>query len=171
MMGRHGTVWIAAGAALWLLGAVGCQSTRPEPANPTVEHARSEPVPTVKAEPAGPNPTLETVYFDLDSHLLDERARRTLSKNAKAIQKHPEWGTLTIEGYCDERGSDEYNLALGDRRAWQVKQHLQDLGVSGSHLRTISFGETNPTIPGHTESAWRYNRRSEFKTGTHQAAR
>jgi peptidoglycan-associated lipoprotein len=73
-------------------------------------------------------------------------------------------GTVTIEGHCDERGSEEYNLALGDRRASGVKQYLVDLGVPASRLRTVSFGEAKPAVVGHDESAWRYNRRSEFKS-------
>ena len=70
-----------------------------------------------------------------------------------------------MEGHCDERGSEEYNLALGDRRAHAVQRSLVDLGVSSSRLRTVSFGEAKPAVQGHNESAWRYNRRSEFTSG------
>ena len=73
-------------------------------------------------------------------------------------------GVITIEGHCDERGSEEYNLALGERRASGVKRYLVDLGVPASRLRTVSFGEAKPAVVGHDESAWRYNRRAEFKS-------
>ena len=72
---------------------------------------------------------------------------------------------MTIEGHCDERGSEEYNLALGERRANAVKRYMVDLGVPSSQLRTVSFGEAKPAVVGHDESAWRYNRRTEFKGG------
>jgi hypothetical protein len=69
---------------------------------------------------------------------------------------------VTVQGHCDERGSTEYNLALGERRAAAVKRYLVDLGVSSSKLRTVSYGEDRPAVPGHDESAWRYNRRADF---------
>ena len=69
---------------------------------------------------------------------------------------------ITISGNTDERGSEEYNLALGERRATAVRRYLTDLGVASSRLRTVSFGEAKPAVPGHDESAYRYNRRSEF---------
>ena len=69
---------------------------------------------------------------------------------------------MTIEGHTDERGSAEYNLALGERRANAAKRYLVDLGVSSSQLSTVSFGEDRPAVQGHDESAWRYNRRAEF---------
>ena len=85
--------------------------------------------------------------------------------NAAAIKSNEGWGTVTVEGHCDERGSEEYNLALGDRRANAVRRYLIDLGVPASRLRTVSFGEARPAVPGHDENAWRYNRRAEFKSG------
>jgi peptidoglycan-associated lipoprotein len=69
---------------------------------------------------------------------------------------------VTLEGHCDDRGSEEYNLALGERRASAVKRYLVDLGVSASRLRTVSFGEAKPSAAGHDESAWKWNRRVEF---------
>jgi peptidoglycan-associated lipoprotein len=69
---------------------------------------------------------------------------------------------ITIEGHCDERGSEEYNLALGERRAAAVRQYLVDSGVSAGKLDTVSFGEAKPAVQGHDESAWRWNRRGEF---------
>ena len=84
------------------------------------------------------------------------------SNNASVIKGNADWGQITVEGNTDERGSEEYNLALGERRAMAVKRYLVDLGVPGSRLRTVSFGEAKPAVPGHDESAWRYNRRSDF---------
>jgi peptidoglycan-associated lipoprotein len=78
---------------------------------------------------------------------------------------------LVVEGHCDERGSEEYNLALGDRRAAAVARYLEDLGVSGTRLRTVSFGENKPAAAGHDESAWRVNRRSEIRIDSHTASR
>ena len=69
---------------------------------------------------------------------------------------------MTVEGHCDERGSTEYNLALGERRANAVKRYLVDLGVPSNSLRTVSFGEERAAVQGHDESAWRYNRRADF---------
>ena len=90
---------------------------------------------------------------------------RSGSSNAKAIKDNTGWGVITIEGHCDERGSEEYNIALGELRARAVKQYLSDLGVSAGRLDVVSFGEAKPAVMGHDESAWRYNRRSEFGAG------
>jgi peptidoglycan-associated lipoprotein len=108
---------------------------------------------------------LEAVYFDFDRYTIRADASGTLRNNATAITSNEALGIVTIEGHCDERGSEEYNLALGERRASAVKRYLVDLGVSGGRLRTVSFGEAKPAVVGHDESAWRYNRRSEFKGG------
>ena len=105
---------------------------------------------------------LETVYFDYDSFQIRDDARPLLKGNAQTISGKPQWPMIVVEGHCDERGSDEYNLALGERRAEQVKRYLVDLGVPASRLDAVSFGEANPAVQGHDEAAWRYNRRSEF---------
>ena len=109
--------------------------------------------------------SLETVYFDYDQATIRSDAGGALRNNAVAINGHEDWGTITIEGHCDERGSDEYNLALGEKRANGVKQYLVDLGVPDSRFTTVSFGEAKPSVPGHAESAWRYNRRAQFSSG------
>jgi peptidoglycan-associated lipoprotein len=102
--------------------------------------------------------------------VLREDARETLKGHARVIQQHPEWGTVTIEGHCDERGSQEYNLALGGRRASAVARYLADLGVPGKRLTTRSLGEEHPAVAGHDESAWRHNRRSELRSEGYEAA-
>jgi peptidoglycan-associated lipoprotein len=105
---------------------------------------------------------LQPVYFDFDSFAIRSDAKPTLVANGKGIQDNTGWGVVTCEGHTDERGSEEYNLALGERRANSVKRYLLDLGVPSSRLATVSFGEAKPRAMGHDESAWRYNRRVEF---------
>ena len=108
---------------------------------------------------------LKPVYFDYDRFTIRDDAKPQLKANAQLISDKG-WSRVTIEGYCDERGSDEYNIALGERRATRVKRYLIDLGVPASRLGTVSFGEARPAVSGHDESAWRMNRRSEFMVGS-----
>jgi peptidoglycan-associated lipoprotein len=150
--------------------ALGCASTatRDMPPSPPPA-ATQQDAGAVTLRQAGA-PALAPVYFDTDLALLREDTRRTLDGHAKAILANPEWGTLTIEGHCDERGSDEYNLALGGRRAAAVKRYLTDLGVPAARLATHTFGEEKPAVAGHDESAWRHNRRSELTPATRESA-
>jgi peptidoglycan-associated lipoprotein len=108
-------------------------------------------------------PELEPVYFDFDSAAIRGDQRPTLQNNVGAIGRHSEWRQVVVEGHCDERGSEEYNLALGERRANAVKQYLIDSGVSGGRIDTVSFGEASPAVQGHDESAWKWNRRAQFR--------
>ena len=100
-------------------------------------------------------------FFGLDSGELDDMGRAVVSANAEIMKKYPAW-VITIEGHCDERGTAEYNLALGERRAVAVKTYLVALGVSPDRLRTVSYGKEFPFDMGHTESAWAQNRRAHF---------
>lgn len=104
---------------------------------------------------------LQTVYFDYDSYDLRPDALATLERNADKIKQVP-GVIIQVEGHCDERGTQEYNLALGEKRALAVRQHLIRLGVSGDRIITISYGEEDPVDYGHTEAAWAKNRRAEF---------
>lgn len=106
---------------------------------------------------------LASIYFDFDSSDIRGDARPTLRSNAQAIQNNQEWRTIVLEGHTDERGSEEYNLALGERRAEAAARYLTDLGVPASRLQVVSFGESAPAVQGHDESAWRWNRRVEFR--------
>jgi peptidoglycan-associated lipoprotein len=106
---------------------------------------------------------LASIYFEFDDATLNSEARTTLKGNSTAMLGRSEWKTITLEGHTDERGSEEYNLALGERRANSAKQYLTDLGVPASRMITVSFGEGSPAVQGHDESAWRWNRRVEFK--------
>jgi peptidoglycan-associated lipoprotein len=108
---------------------------------------------------------LRAVYFELDSAVVREDGRASLDHNAQQIRSNPGWGVVTIEGHCDERGSEEYNLALGERRAAAVKQYLADQGVPPDRLDVRSFGEMEPVSLGHDERTWRLNRRVQFETG------
>ncbi|ACH40507.1 MAG: hypothetical protein ACD_55C00042G0002 [uncultured bacterium] len=104
---------------------------------------------------------LQKVYFNFDSSDLSEEARASLSKNAEYLSRQA--GTkVRIEGNCDERGSDDYNMALGERRAKSAKDYLVNLGIASDRLSTISYGEEKPADPGHDEAAWAKNRRDEF---------
>ncbi len=106
---------------------------------------------------------LGSVYFDYDSASIRDDARTTLKANGQAITGHSEWKTITLEGHTDERGSEEYNLALGEQRANAAMQYLVDLGVPRARMITVSFGEGSPAVQGNDESAWRWNRRVDFK--------
>lgn len=117
---------------------------------------------TAAAAKASEAVALETVYFDFDKSDLRQDARDALSKNAEALLKKVADAKIKIEGHCDERGSDEYNLALGDRRAKSVAKYLVTLGVKADRIETISYGKEKPAVDGHDESAWSKNRRAEF---------
>jgi peptidoglycan-associated lipoprotein len=104
---------------------------------------------------------LKPVFFGLDSADLDDAARAAAASNADILKKYPTW-VVTIEGHCDERGTAEYNLALGERRATVVKMYLTSLGISPDRIRTVSYGKEFPFDPGHTEEAWAQNRRGHF---------
>jgi peptidoglycan-associated lipoprotein len=104
---------------------------------------------------------LKPVFFGLDSADLDDVGRAAASGNAEILKRYPSW-IVTIEGHCDERGTAEYNLALGERRATVVKTYLTSLGISPERVRTVSYGKEFPFSPGHTEEAWAQNRRGHF---------
>jgi peptidoglycan-associated lipoprotein len=104
---------------------------------------------------------LKPVFFPLDSAELDDTGRAIATANAAVLKKYTTWG-ITVEGHCDERGTAEYNLALGERRAVAVKTYLSSLGVSPERIRTVSYGKEFPFDMGHTEEAWAKNRRGHF---------
>ncbi len=108
-----------------------------------------------------PAASLDRVYFDFDSFLLSANARDTLVRNANLMMKQPGI-SVRIEGNCDERGSDEYNLALGEKRAKTAKQYLVTLGIPAQRLSVISYGKEKPADPRHDEAAWAKNRRDDF---------
>lgn len=104
---------------------------------------------------------LRPAFFLLDSADLDDTGRAVVTSNADILKKYPQW-VVTIEGHCDERGTAEYNLALGERRANAVKTYLVSLGIAPDRLRTVSYGKEFPFDQGHSEDAWSKNRRAHF---------
>lgn len=104
---------------------------------------------------------LEKIYFDFDSADLSDSARGSLTKNADVLKKESS-AKILIEGNCDESGSTEYNLALGERRAKSAQQYLVTLGVKPDHLSTITYGKEKPAVPGSDDAAKSKNRRDEF---------
>ncbi|MGE0753786.1 MAG: peptidoglycan-associated lipoprotein Pal [Alphaproteobacteria bacterium] len=101
----------------------------------------------------------DRVFFDLDSSQLDSEAQGTLERQAQWMSQNPNVN-VTMEGHCDERGTREYNLALGERRAAAAKKYLVGLGVAPSRISTISYGKERPAVIGSDESAWGHNRRA-----------
>lgn len=108
-----------------------------------------------------PDTGLQVVYFDYNSYALRDDALQILRANADKIKGEPNT-VIQIEGHCDERGTQEYNLALGEKRALATREHLMNLGISGDRMITISYGEEDPKALGHDESSWSQNRRSQF---------
>ena len=108
---------------------------------------------------------LKPVFFAYDSDELDEAARKTLEANAGILKEYRTW-ILTVEGHCDERGTPEYNLSLGDRRAQAAKNYLLTLGITADRLKTVSYGKEFPLNPGHDEASWTQNRRAQFMVTT-----
>lgn len=108
---------------------------------------------------------LEKIYFDFDAASLSDSARNTLTKNASVLMKYPDT-KIRIEGNCDERGSAEYNMALGERRAKSAQKYLITLGVKTDRLSILSYGKEKPAVQGSDEAAWAKNRRDEFVVST-----
>ena len=107
------------------------------------------------------NSPLKPVFFRYDADTIDEEGRKVLDTNAQVLKQYSTW-VITIEGHADERGTSEYNLALGDRRALAAKNYLLTLGIPAERLRTVSYGKEFPFNPGHDEAAWALNRRAHF---------
>jgi len=142
-------------------------ATPPAKAEPLAAQPISEaPVKTETLQPATALDTvvatLDRIFFDFDSFILTQTSRDTLSRNADYLLKKQPNARVLIEGHCDERGSDEYNLALGEKRARATRDYLVTLGVAANRLSVISYGEEKPLDPAHTDEAWAKNRRAEF---------
>ncbi|TDI30613.1 MAG: OmpA family protein [Acidobacteria bacterium] len=163
-----------------LAGVTGCKKKPPveptQPAPPPAAEPAPEPPPPPPApepepapEPARPslatlNAQLRLIHFDFDKSAIREDALPILDANAALMQKYPDL-KVVIEGHCDERGTIEYNLALGDRRATVARSEMSARGVDSGRISTISYGEERATDPGHNESAWAMNRRASFRFG------
>jgi peptidoglycan-associated lipoprotein len=104
---------------------------------------------------------LGTVYFDYDKAILRDDAKPTLDANAAWLKKF-KTAKILAEGHCDERGTEEYNLALGEKRAKAAQDYLLSMGIASDRIKIISYGKSQPINPGHDESAWQMNRRAQF---------
>jgi peptidoglycan-associated lipoprotein len=161
-MERRSIALVVTAVFALILGSVGCQQTAPATKDTgdqgefTPDTGEIEPVESVELT------DFQTIYFDFDQSTIRSDQREKLKADATAIQSQSNLGVVTLQGNCDERGSEEYNLALGERRAMAVKTYLVDLGVAASRLRTVSFGESKAAVAGHDESAWKWNRRVDF---------
>ena len=145
--------------------AVGC-STTPEPVEEPMDSEFRDAAPTPSREEVRETTvqnrsiSIAPVYFDLDKSTIKSEYQSILQSAAGALRDTGV--SVTIEGHCDERGSEEYNLALGERRANAVRRYLLDLGVASSQLTTVSYGEARPAVNGTGETAWQLNRRAQF---------
>lgn len=173
--------------ALALVGACGKKQppvARPVPPPPggtgtTASRPPAPPEPVAEPQPVPPEPVaddtlsgrdideinknspFQPVFFGYDQSDVDAAAQQTLNANAEILKKYASW-VVTLEGHADERGTAEYNLALGERRALAARSYLVSLGISGDRLRTVSYGKEFPFDPGHDEGAWAKNRRAHF---------
>jgi len=149
-----------------LVAAMGCGKKPPPPPPappPVVEQPPPPPPPPPPPEVAPLQ--LTTIYFDYDKSDIRSDSRDILAQNAKSLTDHPE-AVIRIEGNCDERGTDEYNMALGERRAIAARDYLVNYGIDAQKISTISYGESRPVAMGHDEGAWSQNRRDDFKVIT-----
>jgi peptidoglycan-associated lipoprotein len=189
MYSRRASFSLIVVAVIVALGATACQKkvppvarptapappvTSPEPSKPPAppEPARETPVtsPSPMAEDRmlsasldeiNKNSPLRPVFFGYDSSEVSAEAQKILEGNAEVLKKYKGW-VVTIEGHCDERGTAEYNLALGERRAVAARTYMVSLGIPADRLRIVSYGMEFPFDPGHTEAAWTKNRRGHF---------
>ena len=168
------------------MGAAACHKSQPPVARPMPpapppppEDTRAPNPPAPMREPMPPQPLpsddvsgrslddlnknspLQPVFFEYDSSDVNDASRVTLQANAAVLKKYPTW-VVTIEGHCDERGTAEYNLALGERRAVAARTYLISLGLDANRMRTVSYGSEFPFDPAHQENAWSRNRRAHF---------
>ena len=165
---------LALGLVIWLVTACGGSKETveyepnpfPEPEPVQEEPVAAQPETTEPVDqpvlPKEPEPVvLETIYFDFDRADLTPQARAIMAENARKLEEHPEL-RIRIEGHCDERGTVEYNLALGERRALAALNYLVKYGIDPGRISIISYGKERPVDPRHNEEAWARNRRAEF---------
>jgi peptidoglycan-associated lipoprotein len=174
-------------AAITLALVSGCSKKKPPVARPTTPPGASAggagtpgpPTAVAEPSPVPPEPVAEDslasrdidqinknspfqpIFFAYDSTEIDSAGQQSLNANAELMKKYGSW-VITIEGHADERGTAEYNLALGERRAVAARTYLVSLGVPADRLRTVSYGKEFPFDPAHTEAGWAKNRRAQF---------
>ncbi|MEW6411576.1 MAG: peptidoglycan-associated lipoprotein Pal [Candidatus Zixiibacteriota bacterium] len=155
---------------VFALAFMGCPGKPPPPPPPPVDTAETtQPVePEPEPEPAPPpkaelkEAQLQTVYFDFDKFNLRNDAKAALDHNASLLKEYEDV-VIKIEGHCDERGTVEYNLSLGEKRAKAAQDYLVGLGIEPARISIISYGKERPIDTGHNEEAWAKNRRAEFR--------
>jgi peptidoglycan-associated lipoprotein len=125
------------------------------------EPVREDAIRSASLDDLNRNSPLKPVFYEYDSSELNGVAQAALNDNAVLLKKYPSWA-ITIEGHCDERGTAEYNLALGERRAVTARAYLVSLGISADRLKTVSYGKEFPFDPGHDDGAFAKNRRAHF---------
>lgn len=180
---RTTRIMITASLSLLLIIPAGCRSKKtvepqlppiitetpvsvPEPTDFVVERSNEETIDWNDLDElnriAASRGWLRDAFYAYDSSDLNEEARTSLSDSAKWLRENPAY-TLTVEGHCDERGTEQYNLALGERRSHVARQYMQSLGVDGNRFQTISYGESRPFAEGSSEQAYSQNRRAHLR--------
>jgi peptidoglycan-associated lipoprotein len=151
-------------------GAAACGSKAKQPTTVSTDKPAGDSkddnirdVAVTPAKPGDPVPPKEPIYFDFDSYQVAEPSKAKLDKIADYLKSNP-GSNVTISGHTDERGTTEYNLMLGDQRAKAAHDYLVRSGIDPLRIKTISFGEERPAVPGTTEDAYQQNRRDEFNT-------
>jgi peptidoglycan-associated lipoprotein len=139
----------------------GPPSPVPAPTMVPPEPVREDAIASASLDDLNKNSPLKPVFFELDSDELTSEAQQVLNENAAVLKKYATWA-VTIEGHCDERGTAEYNLALGERRAVNTRAYLMSLGIGADRMRTVSYGKEFPFDSAHSESAFSKNRRAHF---------
>jgi peptidoglycan-associated lipoprotein len=132
-----------------------------EPTSVPSEPVRDDAIASASLDDLNRNSPLKPVFYELDRSDISPAAQRVLDENAALMKRYTSWA-VTIEGHCDERGTAEYNLSLGERRAVAARAYLVAQGISADRLRTVSYGKEFPFDPGHDESAFAKNRRAHF---------
>ena len=140
----------------------------PAPPPPVSEPAPVPPVPVTddavgskSLDDINRDSPLKPLFYGLDQAEVDSPGQQVLQANADVLKKYSSW-QVTVEGHCDERGTAEYNLALGERRAVAARNYLVSLGIAADRIKTVSYGKEFPFYPAHTEAAWAKNRRAHF---------
>lgn len=176
---KKSALLLAAVALMVALPACGKKKVLPPPPAPVAPEAPPPAPPPAPREEAAPQVDeyarlksmtaeqidklglLGDVYFDYDKADIRDSERATLSKNADALKRF-DFLRVTVEGHCDERGTVEYNLALGERRAKATKDYMVAAGIAADRIAVISYGKERPFVLGHDEAAWKWNRRSHY---------
>lgn len=148
------------GLVVLVVGALLLAGCPKKPEVMTGEPRAAAPPPAPQLKPPA-EAQLQDVFFDFDKSVLREDAKQALDANVQWLKANSE-ARITVEGHCDERGTNEYNVALGQRRAKAVLDYLVAEGVDAGRISTISYGEERPFVQGHDESAWKWNRRGHF---------